>query len=318
MTPERHNPIPESKIKKVEEMSNLIKNKKTILLASIKNLPAAQLQEISKKLRGKSIIKIPKKSLFFRAIDKSNVEKTQELKKYFKNDVAILFSDVDSFELAGELFRNKSPAKAKPGQEAPEDIEVQAGPTDLMPGPAISELGAVGIPVQIEKGKITIREPKVIVKAGEKISQAAADIMSKLDIKPFSVGLIPLSSLDNETKTIYLEIKINPEETISELKTSFGKSLAFAVEISYASSDTVKFLLSKAGSYEKALASLIKEDPETKEPAKEEEKKEAPAEPEKPEESQTQTPKETKSEEPSESPLASEDSKEEASGEENK
>jgi len=302
MKSKREKPIPEYKIKAVKELANLIKNKKTILIASIKNLPSSQYQEIGKKLRGKAEIKVPKKNLFFRAIDASGNKEAEQIKECYENSVALLFSDLDGYELAAELLKNKSPAKAKPGQEAPMDIEVQAGPTDLPPGPAISELGAVGLQVMIEKGKITIRESKVIVKEGAKISQAAADIMAKLDIKPFSIGFIPLCSFDNESKKLYLEIKINPEEAIADLKDAYGRALPFAVEIGYINSDTIKFLLGKAGMQEKALLALVKEEPKTEEkneevPAEEAKTEEKPAEPvEEKAEEQAQTPEDNKSE----------------------
>ena len=57
----------------------------------------------------------------------------------------------------------------------------------MIPGPAVSELSALGIRIKIEKGKINIQKSKTIVKKGEKISQAAADLMSKLDIRPFEI-----------------------------------------------------------------------------------------------------------------------------------
>ncbi len=249
--------IPEKKINVVKELSDLIKNKKTILIASIKNLPASQFQEIGKKLRSNVVIKVPKKNLIFRAIDESKNEKVKEVKEQIKESTAILFSDLDSFELASELIENKSPAGAKAGQEAPEDIEVQEGPTDLIPGPAISELGALGIQIQIEKGKIHIKNSKIIVKKGEKISANAAGIMNKLDIKPFSVGFIPLVAFDIKEGKLYLNIKIDKEETLKELKESFSKALAFAVEISYFSNDSIKFLIGKAGSHEKVLEKII-------------------------------------------------------------
>ncbi len=302
----RGKPIPEFKINAVKELAGLIKNKKTILIASIKNLPASQFQEIGKKLRGKAIVKVPKKNLFFRAIKDSGNKDAEQLKECFENSIALLFSDLDSYELAGELIKNKSPAKAKPGQEAPTDIEIQAGPTELVPGPAISELGAVGLQVQIEKGKITIRESRVIVKEGKKISKAAADVMTKLDIKPFSIGFVPLCSFDNESKKLYLDIKIDKEGTIKSLQEAYGKALPFAVEIGYSSSETITFLIGKAGMHEKALSNLEKteevseteskaKDSEKSEPKEEtpveaESKAEAPAEPE-----NTQTPDETKS-----------------------
>ena len=270
--------IPKKKIDSVKEISDLIKNKRTILIASIKDLPASQFQEIGKKLRGKAIVKVPKKNLMFRAIDGSESEIVKKMKEHVENSVAILFSDLDAFDLAGELIRNKSPTKAKTGQIAPEDIGVEAGPTDLVPGPAISELGAVGIQIQIEKGKIHIKEPKVIAKKGEKISSAAADIMGKLDIKPFSVGFIPLSAFDLKENKLYLDIKIDREATLKELKASFGKALPFAVEIGYICEDTIKFLIRKAAIQEKALEKFEAKAEEKEEAPKEEKVEEKPAE----------------------------------------
>jgi len=265
--------VNEKKVGIVKELSDLLKNKKTILVASIKNLPASQFQEICKQLRGKAIVKVPKKNLILRAIEESKDDDLKKIGEHIIENTAILFSDLDSFELSSELIENKSPAKAKIGQEAPEDIEVQAGPTELIPGPAITELGSLGIQIQIEKGKISIKEPKIIVKEGQKISENAANIMNKLDIKPFSVGFIPLMAFDTKEKTLYLEIKIDKEETLKQLKESFSKALAFAVEISYISEDTIKLLIGKASRNEKAIENLFEKEPE-KEEIKEEIKKE--------------------------------------------
>ena len=240
----------------VKELASLIKEKRTILIASIMNIPASQFQEISKKLRGKAVVKVPKKNLIFRALDSSEDEKLKKIEEQIKDNVAILFSDMDCFELAGELVRNKTPAKAKAGQEAPEDIEIPAGPTELVPGPAISELGALGIQIQIEKGKINIKEPKIIAKKGQKISSGAADIMNKLDIKPFTISLVPLAGYDNHEKKLYLDIKIDREKTLEELKRAFGKALPFAVQIGYVCKDTISFLIQKAGRHEKAIEKL--------------------------------------------------------------
>jgi len=251
----REKEIPEKKIHAVKELLDLMKKKKTVLVASIKNIPASQFQEISKKLRNKVIIKVPKKNLIFRAIDDLKDTEINNLKKYIKDNAALLFSDIDTFDLALELAKNKISARAKTGQEAPEDIVIPAGPTDLMPGPAISELGALGIPIQIEKGKINIKEAKTIVKEGERISADAANVMSKLDIKPIKVGFTPILAFDTQEKKLYLNIEIDKEKTIQELKKLFTKSLGFAVEIGYIGKDTITFLLQKAERNAQALKS---------------------------------------------------------------
>ncbi len=248
--------VSDKKKSAVAELSKLLKEKKTLLIASIKNIPGSQFQEIVKKMRGKAVVKVPKKNLIIKAIDSSKEEEIKKVKERITSDFALLFSDIDSFELAIELIRKKSPSKAKAGQIAPDDIEIPAGPTDLVPGPAISELGALGIQIQIEGGKITIKAPKVVAKKGEKISQGAADMMGKLDIKPFTIGFIPVAAFDNEKKLFYPEINLDPEKTLEDFKVAYGKALPFAVNIGYATPETIAFLIGKAGRQELALERL--------------------------------------------------------------
>lgn len=275
--------VPQYKVKIVEDLKKLAKESKTILLASIKGLPGSQFQEISKKLRGKAIVKVPKKNLSFRSIDESKIEGVEGLKDKIENSVAILYSDLDAFDLAADLIKSKSPAKAKAGQIAPEDIIAKAGPTDLVPGPAISELGAVGIPIQIKEGKIEIKMDKVLTKAGEVISPPAADIMSKLGMRPFSIGFIPLAAFDTKEKKFYPEIKIDTEGTLADLKNAYGRALPFAVSIGYTSKDTIAFLLSKANAQAMKINRIMTGEPEPvatpvvkAEAPKEEKKKEEP------------------------------------------
>jgi large subunit ribosomal protein L10 len=248
--------VSKKKIEGLSEITKLAKEKRTILIASIKNIPLSQYQEISKKLRGKAVVKVPKKSIIFRMLDSLKEKSAEEFKERIHESTAVLFSDMDAFDLAAELVNKRSPAKAKTGQEATSDIEIPAGPTDLVPGPAISELGALGIQIQIDKGKISIKEPKVITKKGEKITAAAADVMSKLGIKPFTIGFVPLAALDTKEKKVYSEIRIDREGTVNEIKSAFAKALPFAVAIGYASPETIKFLIQKAGRQELAMEAI--------------------------------------------------------------
>jgi large subunit ribosomal protein L10 len=255
----REKPIPDFKIKAVDEISELLKKNKTVLIASIKNLPASQFQEISKSLRGKAVVKVPKKSISLRAIEKIEEGAIMSLKDHIHEDISIIFANLDAFELSSELVQMRKPAKAKAGQEAPGNIIIEPGPTDLLPGPAISELGALGLRVAVEDGKISIKERKVLVKKGEIISESAAGLMAKLGIKPFKIGFEPLVAYDTEDEKLYTDIKIDKEEALNLLKTSFSKAFGLAININYTTEETIKFLIGKAGSYEKALSALINE-----------------------------------------------------------
>ena len=277
--------VSEVKKQTVKELTDLAKTKKTILLASIKSIPGGQFQEIVKKLRGKAIVKVPKKNLILRALDSASEPEVEKLKSKIDDAFAILFSDLDAFELAGVLLKNQSPAKAKAGQEAPIDIEIPEGPTELIPGPAISELGALGIQIQIENGKITIKEPKIVVQEGKKISQGAADIMNKLNIKPFKIGFLPLCAFDTQEKKFYSEIKIDPEGRLADLRYAHGKALPFAVSIGYISKDTVQIMIQKASAQANKINRIMTGEPEPVAEIPIEEKKE-------------ETPKEKAKEEP--------------------
>ncbi|MFH1503582.1 MAG: 50S ribosomal protein L10 [Candidatus Diapherotrites archaeon] len=269
--------VSEEKKEIVSELSKLIQSKKTILIASIKNIPGSQFQEIVKKLRQKAIVKVPKKNLIFKAIDSSKDEEVKKIKEKIGENFALLFSDIDCFELAMDLIKNKSPSKAKAGQIAPYDIEIPAGPTDLIPGPAISELGTLGIQIRIENGKITIKAPKIVSKEGTKITRSAADMMNKLGIKPFSIGFIPLTAFNNELKIFYPEMNLDPDKTLEDLKEAYGKALPFSVQIGYTTPETITFLIGKAGRHEKVIEDLQSQKSENKEPEiekKEEEKTE--------------------------------------------
>lgn len=260
--------VSEEKIRTVKRLVELIKNNNTVMIASIKNLPSKQFQDIRKKLRTKAKVRVVKKRIMLKALDDSE-KKIAALKRYVQENSAVLFSELDAFELAGFLAENKNPIKAKPGQTADKDIEVEEGPTDLIPGPVISEFGNLGVQIAVEDGKIAIKQKKVIAKQGEKIKEAAASIMAKLDIKPFEIGLEPLAIYDSKTGKIYTDIKIDKKKTAEELKTSAIKALGLAQKIVYYCKETIGCLLAKANADEKAISSLQQTE-ETKEQTKEE------------------------------------------------
>lgn len=226
------------------------------MIASIKNLPSSQFQDIRKKLRGKAEIRVVKKNLVDFALEHTKNENLKELMNYVKGDCTILFSDEDAFELSAFLSENKSPTKARVGQVSSEEIRVEAGGTDLLPGPAITELSSAGLKVKVEGGKIAIQEGKVFIKIGETITEQKAGILSKLNITPFKIGLEPVAAYLNGK--VYGDIKIDKNKSLDELKNNFARAIALAVSIAYVHADTLQFILGRAASHEKLISQLIK------------------------------------------------------------
>ncbi len=248
--------VSEEKKQAVKNLAESIKNGKCIMLVSIKNIPSSQLQKIKKDLRGKAKIEVAKKTILVRAIDESKVEELQKLKENIQEDMALLISEDDGFEISAWLNDNKNPIGAKEGQVTDVDISVDEGPTELVPGPVISELGSLGLQIMVEDGKITIRKSKVVVKKGDKVTAAGASIFQKLGIKPFMIGLTPLAFYDAISKKVYVGVKIDKRAKLAEFISGFAKAKGFAVSIAYPTKESIGMLLAKANSHMNALNKL--------------------------------------------------------------
>ena len=244
------------KEKNVSELAEKIKSSKTLMLVSIKGLPSRQFQDIKKSIRKEAFVKVAKKNIMLRAVKKIGKESIMPLERFINENCAFVISNSEGFELAGILATKKNPVFAKAGQIVPEDIEVKAGPTELVPGPAISELGAIGLQISVENGKISIRNPKVVVKKGNAINEAVASILQKLNIQPFKVGLEPVAIYDVQNEKIYSGIKIDSDIASQNLRDSASKALGFAQKIIYYCRETIGYLLAKANSHGEALAKL--------------------------------------------------------------
>lgn len=256
MAGQRETHVSEEKKAKVKELAELMKSR-TVMVISVRGLPSAQFQNIKKKLRSKAKVQVVKKSLVNFALDHCGIKELHGLVKYVDDSTAILFSEHDAFEISGILADEKSPSKAKAGQIAPHDIEVKAGPTDLLPGPDISALSAVGLAPKVESGKIAILKDKVIVKEGGEISEKHASIMAKLNIIPFEVGVEPIAAyMDGK---VYFDIKIDRIGALAELVGACGRGLALAVELGIVNSESLDFILNKAGVHEIVLNNLESE-----------------------------------------------------------
>jgi large subunit ribosomal protein L10 len=176
---------------KKEEIDEIKKNagKYTLIgLVDMYGIPAAQVQQIRRNLRGKAVIRVTRNTLIEHALGEIG-GKVTGLTKFVSGHSAMIFTNDNPFKLFRQLEKTKTKMAAKAGETAPEDIVVEKGPTSFKPGPIVGELQQAGIPAAIEGGKVKIRETKTIVKKGAVISKKVADVMIKLDIKPMDVGL---------------------------------------------------------------------------------------------------------------------------------
>ena len=264
------------KLKTVEEIVNLIGKYKVIGLLGFNKTPASTIQIMKSLLRGKAVIKVAKKRLVLFALEKAG---KQNLKEHVEGYPGLLLTDMDPFKIYNYLERNKVPAAAKAGDAPDKDIVINEGPTELMPGPAISTLTKVKIPAKVQGGKIGILKDFTAVKAGEKISLDMASALQLLKLKPMVTGLTITMMEDNGIVYTGDQLLVDEDLVLGNIQRAIQNAFNLSMNSSYPTKETIRFMISKAYLSAKALESQTgapKEEPKEKKPA--EEKQEAPAE----------------------------------------
>src|SRR3989344_5242971 len=244
----------EKKKKEVESIKKLMLKYRVISIGDITSLPSRQFQSMRAKLKDKVVIKVTKKRLVQRAIESLKEKDLKPLEKYLENIIPVLlFTDEDPFKLYKLLKKSKSRVAAKPGQIAPNDLIVNAGPTNFPPGPIIGELGQVGILASVEAGKVAIKKDTVLVKEGHVINDKQASVLAKLGIEPMEIGLNLKGVYDDGVLYDKSSLDFDEEQLLNDIKLAHKNAVGLALKIGYMTKETIKLLIAKAVMQAKAL-----------------------------------------------------------------
>ena len=249
--PGRESVRPE-KLKAVDDLAFKIDKYPVVGILNIHKLPANAMQNVRSGLGDRVEIKIIKKNILMRAFEK--VAEKKKLEEFIGAQPALLLTEMNPFKLYKFLDRNKTPASAKPGDKAIKDIEVNAGPTDLMPGPAISALAAVKIPAKVEGGKIAILGDKVVAKEGDEISPELAGVLQMLKIEPMEVGLDLVAVF--EDGTIYTKdiLAVDEDQILADMIAGYHQAINLSIETGFIVKEAVTIMISKAFNEARSLA----------------------------------------------------------------
>jgi large subunit ribosomal protein L10 len=242
---------------KEEEVNRIvaeIKAHEVTAVVSFQGIPARQLQNIRAELKDVATIQVARNTLIHRALQKSG-EMVLELFDRVDGQTALIFTNLNPFKLFKLLEDSRTPAPARAGDIAPKDIVVEKGPTSFRPGPIVSDLQNVGIPAAIEKGKIVIRETKIVATSGESITARLADVLEHLEIYPMEVGLYLQAACDSDLIYTPEDLHIDKKAYFEQLVHAASNALNLSINAEYPTSLTVAPLLQK-GSYEATSLAL--------------------------------------------------------------
>ncbi len=237
--------LPAWKKDEVADIKKNAKQYKLIGLVDMYGIPAQQVQQIRRNLRGKAVIKVTRNTLIKHAFEEIGGD-VKNLSKFISGHSAIIFTNDNPFKLYKQLEKTKTKMAAKPGEKAPEDIVVPGGPTSFKPGPIVGELQQAGIPAAIESGKVKIKETRTVVKKGGVISAKLAAVLVKLDIKPMDVGLALQAAFHDGS--IYEPSVLAVDETVilGQIQLAARQAMSLSVEAAIPTKDSIDAILIKA------------------------------------------------------------------------
>lgn len=248
--------VAEWKYGEVQKLTELLTKSKVVGIVDVGGIPAPQMQQMRKSLHGSATIRSAKNNLLFLALDEAEKEMKgiSGLKDIISGQSAIIATDMNPFKLFAQLKASRTMAPAKGGETAAHDIEIKAGDTPFKPGPVVGELQKAGIPAAIQEGKVVIKTDKVLVPEGQKISADLAQMLTRLEIFPIEIGMDLFGAFEDGAVFKPDVLDIDMDVFIGNMRMASGNAFGLAIEIGWATKQTIEPLLMKARNNAFALA----------------------------------------------------------------
>jgi large subunit ribosomal protein L10 len=235
---------------KVDSLAKMLTENPVIGIIDVEGIPASQLQQIRKTLPSGSQFIVAKNTLIKLALKKASKQKKniQELEKSLDGQRGLIATDINPFRLFRAMEGTKIKAPARGGEAAPDDIEIEEGETAFKPGPIVGELQKAGFPAAIEKGKVVIKKDKLLVKKGDKIPRNVAQMLTRLEIYPMTVGLSLRAGFENELVYTRDVLDVDVDAYLNDINSASKGAFNLSMFIGYPTDITIKPLLQIAHS----------------------------------------------------------------------
>ena len=235
---------------RVSELKEIVAKDGIVGVVDISGVPAKNMLDMRNSLRGMMTMTMAKKSLIRIAWKEAGLSE-ENLEKILEGALQPCVVHTDSlncYELFDELEKTRQGRAAKEGEIAPDDIIVEAGPTEFGPGPIVGEFNAVGIPAKIDKGAVAIQKTVTVVNKGNPIEGELGLMLSKLGINPIEIGLILMGVIDEGQVLDSSDLDLDTEGFRSDIISATSGAFNLACNMQWFSSVTMPSLLSKASS----------------------------------------------------------------------
>lgn len=215
-------------------MTEMLDNFSKILVVHADHVGSQQFHLIRQSLRGSAEVLMGKNTLMRKVINnflKDNENHPIEnLLPYVKGNIGLIFTNEDFADIRKVIDDNRVPAVAKANVMAECDVIVPPGPTGCDPGQT-SWFQALNVPTKISKGQIEIVSELKLVTKGVKVSASEAALLQKLNIKPFTYGLVLKQVYDSGKIFSAAVLDITTEDLEQKFITSLRRVAALSLKI---------------------------------------------------------------------------------------
>ncbi len=250
--------VSEEKLKAIADITQLCETYKTVGLVKMVKIGSSKIAALRAKLRGTAIIRMAKKSVIGRALEKVNgkpgIATMMERFTAKTGPSALVFTNLPAIKIRKMFDDNKAKARAKIGEVMGNDVVVPAGNTKLPPGPAITELQAVGLATRMQDGTIWVTKDCVVVKAGQTVDSKIAGVLTKLNIEPVEVLIDLYVAYENGEILDKDMLKIDVDKFKGMFLAAQSNALKLSIEAGIVSPQNAKIVIQRAFSKAKALA----------------------------------------------------------------
>lgn len=223
----------ERKAEYFETMKELMSTYAKCFIVEINNVGSMQLQQTRLALRGTAEVLMGKNTMMRKCIREFMEENPDspigQLEECCRGNVGFVFTNGDLGDIRGVLESNVRPAPAKVGIIAPIDVIVPKGPTGCDPGQT-AFFQTLQISTKITRGQIEMTNDTHLINAGDKVTASEAALLQKLNIEPFTYGMVLKKVYDSgslfDAKVLDITDDVLAAKFISALNTISKLSLA--------------------------------------------------------------------------------------------
>ena len=187
-------------------MTRILETYQKLFIVDVTNVGSSQMNDTRAALRVRGEILMGKNTLMRKVLAGFLEENGQDHlwsalvpegeEPKLSGNMGFVFTNDSLVDIRDIILANRVPAPARAGAIAPVDVNIPKGPTGCDPGQT-SFFQTLQIPSKIVKGQIEITSDIGLIKAGDKVGASEATLLGKLNIKPFSYGLVIQEVFDN-------------------------------------------------------------------------------------------------------------------------